>query len=49
MSVIVVRVTSRGVDGLTVVVNGPQRPLARLLRETNYASLTTKYLTAPGI
>ena len=34
---------------MTFVVNGPQRPLTSLLRETNYASLTTKCLTVPGI
>ena len=31
----------------TLVVHGTPRPLASLLRETNYASLTTKCLTVP--
>ena len=34
-------ITRKGEGGRSVVVNGPQRPLASLLRETNYASLTT--------
>ena len=42
-------ITRKGEGGRSVVVNGPQRPLASLLRETNYASLTTKCLIIPGI
>ena len=43
-------ITCQGEGDCTVVVlNGPQRPLASLLRETNYASLTTKCLTMPEI
>ena len=42
-------ITRKGEGGRSVVVNGPQRPLASLLRETNYASLTTKCLIMPRI
>ena len=42
-------ITRKGEGGRSVVVNGPQRPLASLLRETNYASLTTKRLIMPEI
>ena len=42
-------ITRKGEGGRSVVVNGPQRPLASLLRETNYASLTTKCLIMPGV
>ena len=42
-------ITRKGEGGHSVVLNGPQRTLASLLRETNYASLTTKCLTMPGI
>ena len=42
-------ITRKGEGGRSVVVNGPQRPLASLLRETNYASLTTKCLIMPEI
>ena len=41
MTVIVACEGQRGGDGSTHVVNGFPRPLANLLRETNYASLTT--------
>ena len=44
MTVIVVCNDQRGGDGSTEVVNGTPRPLTSLLRETNYASLTTKCL-----
>ena len=37
----------RGGDGSDTVDNGTLRPTASLLRETNYASLTTKCLTVP--
>ena len=39
----------RGRGWLDRVDNGTPRPLAGLLRETNYASLTTKCLTVPGV
>ena len=42
-------ITRKGESDCSVVLNGPQRSLASLLRETNYASLTTKCLTMPGI
>ena len=42
-------ITRKGEGGRSVDFNGPQRPLASLLRETFYVSLTTKCLTAPGI
>ena len=48
MTVIVACNDQMGGDGSTEVVNGPRRPLASLLCETNYASLTTKCLI-PGI
>ena len=41
-------ITRKGEGDRTVVVNGPERPLASLFRETNYASLTTKCLIVPG-
>ena len=47
MTVIVACNDQRGGDGSTEVVNGSQRPLASLLRETNDASLTTKCLIMP--
>ena len=43
------RVRVKGRGRLGSVVNRPQRPLASLLRETNYASLTTKCLLMYGI
>ena len=49
MTVIVACIGQRGGDGSTHVDNGTPRPLASLLRETNYASLTTKCLTVPGV
>ena len=49
MTVIVACNATRGGDGLTEVVNGPQRPLTSLLRETSYASLTTKCITMAEI
>ena len=42
-------ITRKGEGGRSVIVNGPQRPLGSLLRETNYASLTTKCSIMPGI
>ena len=47
MTVIVACNDQRGGDGSTEVVNIPQKPLTSLLRETSYASLTTKCLTMP--
>ena len=47
MTVIVACNDQRGGDGSTEVLNGPRKPLASLLRETNYASLTTKCLIMP--
>ena len=48
MTVIVACKGQRSGDGLTEVVNGPQRPLASLLRETDCASLTSQYLIWPS-
>ena len=42
-------ITSKGEGGCSHVVNGSPRPMASLLRETDYASLTTKCLTVPGV
>ena len=42
-------ITRKGEGGRSVDFNGPQRPLASLLRETYYVSLMSKCLTAPGI
>ena len=42
-------ITRKWEGGRSVDVNGPRRPLASLLRETYYVSLTTKCLTALGI
>ena len=41
-------ITHKGEGGCSHVVNGTPRRLASLLRETNYASLTTKCLTMAG-
>ena len=42
-------ITRKGEGGRSVDINGLQRPLASLLHETNYASLTTKCLIMPGV
>ena len=47
MTVIVACNDQRGGDGSTEFVNGSRKPLASLLRETNYASLTTKCVIMP--
>ena len=49
MMIIVACKGQRGGDGSTHAVNGSPRPMAGLLRETNYASLTTRYLTVSGL